>query len=237
VIPTRIRQERAHFGCGMVKLGAHIGLANPTFNKTTFGAYRYSSKGVQYSAALLQDAGIPVESYLSTIFARRIGRLTNSEFTNGGSGAMTGVIPSITNVVTAANANSVTVGEVVACQAIDEALLNGAVYQFHPAVERFLKTMAGTDGLPVFPEMRTARVLCGFPYVLNVDMPTALTANAKGIIFGNFKHAVTIREIVPQVLTSKERYAEYRMLYSSMRHDMDCQVVDASSLSVLQQHS
>ena len=96
-----------------------VSLANPTFNKTTFGAYRYSSKGVQYSAALLQDAGIPVESYLSTIFARRIGRLTNSEYTNGGSGAMTGVIPSITSVLTSASPTAVTLGEIVDLQNID----------------------------------------------------------------------------------------------------------------------
>jgi HK97 family phage major capsid protein len=113
-----------------------------------------------------------VESYLSTIFARRIGRLTNSEYTNGGSGAMTGVIPSITSVLTSASPTAVTLGEIVDLQNIDEAYLSGAVYMFSPGVERLLKKMMGTDGLPVFPEMRTARLLCGFPYVLNVDFPS-----------------------------------------------------------------
>ena len=54
-----------------------VSLANPTFNKTTFGAYRYGSKGLIYSAQLLTDSGIPVDGYLAKMFARRIGRLHN----------------------------------------------------------------------------------------------------------------------------------------------------------------
>jgi len=34
--------------------------------------------------------------------------------------------------------------------------------------------------------MRTGRVLAGYSYILNVDMPAALTATAKAILFGNF---------------------------------------------------
>jgi HK97 family phage major capsid protein len=211
-------------------------LSNPTFNKVTFSAYRYSSKGVQYSAQLLQDAGIPVEDYLSKIFARRIGRLQNSEYTNGGSGAMAGVIPSISSVLTTAGANAVTVGEIIDLQNIDEAYLSGAVYMFNPATERFLKKLAGSDGLPVFPEMRTGRVLAGYPYVLNVDM-ASIAASAKTIAFGNFAHAVTVREVTPQLLVSRERYAELNQMYAALRHDADCQVVDATALNVLQQHA
>jgi HK97 family phage major capsid protein len=214
-----------------------VSLANSVFSSTSFVAYRYSSKGVKYSAQLQQDAGIDLTAYLSKILARRIGVLTNSEFTNGGSGAMAGVIPSITSVLTSAGATAVTVGEIVDLQAIDEALLSGACYMFSPGVERALKKMTGTDGLPTFPEMRTARVLCGFPYVLNVDFPATLSASGKTIAFGNFGHAVTIREVVPSLLVSRERFAEQNMLYASLRHDQDCQVVSADALNVLQQHA
>jgi len=104
-------------------------------------------------------------------------------------------------------------------------------------VERLLKAMLTANGEPVFEEMRTGRVLCGFPYTLNVDMPAALTATAKAIVFGNFKHGVTIREVVPSLLVSKERFAEQNMLYASLRHDQDCQVTDTNALNVLQQHA
>ena len=107
----------------------------------------------------------------------------------------------------------------------------------NPAIVRVLRAMAGTDGLPVFPEMRTGNVLCGFPVVSNVDMPTSLTANAKAIVFGNFAQAVVIRDVVPSLLVSRERYAELNQLYASMRHDADCQVVLPDALNILQQHA
>lgn len=216
---------------------ASVSLANPTYSDTVFGAWRYSSKGVKYSAQLLQDSGIDLTQHLSDIFAKRIGRIANTEFTNGGSGGPTGVIPSLTQVQTSAGAAAVTVADIVALQALDEGYLNGAVYMFSPGVERTLKAMVNADGLPVFPEMRSARVLAGYNYVLNVDLPSSLSASAKTIIFGNFKEGITIREAKPSLLVSAERFAESNQMYASLRHDMDCQVTDVAALNVLQQHS
>ena len=212
-----------------------VSLANPTFNSKTFGAYRYSSKGLQYSTQVLEDAGIDLTAYLSKILARRVGRLTNSEFTNGGGPA--GVIPSITAIQTSAAPTAVTVAEIVGLQNLDEGYLDGAVYMFSPGVERALKAMLTANGEPVFEEMRTGRVLCGYNYVLNVDMPSSLTALSKVVAFGNFKHAVTIREVVPSLLVSNQKFGEFRLTYAAMRHDQDCQVVDASALNVLQMHA
>jgi HK97 family phage major capsid protein len=64
-----------------------------------------------------------------------------------------------------------------------------------------------------------------------------LTANAKAIVFGNFKLGVTVRDVTPSILVSKERFAESNLLYASMRHDQDCKVTDVDALNVLQQHS
>ena len=214
-----------------------VSLANPTFSSKVFGAFRYSSKGLQYSKQLQEDAGIDLTAYLSKILARRIGRLTNSEFTNGGSGGPAGVIPSITQIQTSAVPTAVTVAEIVALQNLDDSYRDGAVYMFSPGVERALKAMLTANGDAVFPEMRTGKVLCGFPYTLNVDLPISLAANAKAIVFGNFAHGVTIREIVPSLLVSAQKYGEFRMMYAALRHDQDCQVVDSAALTVLQQHA
>jgi HK97 family phage major capsid protein len=139
-------------------------------------------------------------------------------------------------VQTTASATAVTVAEIVGLQALDEGYLSGSVYMFSPGVERTLKAMVGTDGLPIFPEMRTGKVLAGYPYTLNVDMPAALASNVKAIAFGNFQLGVAIRDVVPVLLVSRERYAEFNMLYASMSHSQDCQVVDPNALNVLQQH-
>ncbi len=214
-----------------------VSLANPVFSSKTFVAFRYAAKGLKYSAQLLQDAGIDVTAYLQNIFAKRIGRITNTEFTNGAGGGPSGVIPSITQIQTTALPTAVNVSEIVALQNLDEGYLNGSVYMFSPSVERTLKAMLTANGDAIFPEMRTGRVLAGYPYVLNVDMPATLSALGKPIIFGNFKNAVTIREVIPSLLVSRERFAEQNLLYASLRHDQDCQVVNSSALNVLQQHA
>jgi HK97 family phage major capsid protein len=216
-----------------------VSLANPTFSSKVFGAFRYSSKGLQYSKQLMEDAGIDLAAYLSRTLARRISLLTNSEFTNGAAGGPTGVIPSLTQIQTSAAPTAITVAEIVALQggALDAGYLDGAQYMFSPGVERTLKSMVTAQGEPVFEEMRTGRTLCGFPYTLNVDLPSSLAANGKSIIFGNFKLGVAIREVVPSLLVSSQKYGEFRMMYAAMRHDQDCQVVDTNALNVLQQHS
>jgi HK97 family phage major capsid protein len=213
-----------------------VSLANPTFSKITLGAYRYSSKGVLYSAQLLQDSGIDVGSYLSSIFARRIAFLQNQEFTLGGSGAMTGLIPSVTSIQTAATTNSVGLGELVALQAIDAAYLPGSSYMFSPGVERILKSLVTTTGEPIYKGLHDgSKTLCGYGYTLNSAMPSSLSASAKTILFGNFKEAVVIRDVVPSMLVSAQRYAELRQMYAAMRHDADCQVVIPEAINVLQQ--
>jgi HK97 family phage major capsid protein len=214
-----------------------VSLANPTASANAFGAFRYGSKGIQFSTELATDLGFDLNAYLQDIFAARIGRLTSQEFTNGGSGGPAGVLPSITNVQTTASPTAVTVAELVGLQSLDAGYLSGAVYMFSPGVERALKAMVGTDGLPVFPEMRTGKWLLGFPYVLNVAMASAFTANAQTVVFGNVKRGVTIREVTPVLVVSRERFAEQGLVYASMTHRQDCQVVDASALAVLQQHA
>jgi HK97 family phage major capsid protein len=121
-------------------------------------------------------------------------------------------------------------------QALDAGYLSGSVYSFSPAVERALKAMTNIDGLPVFPEMRSGKVLLGFPYVLNTAMPSAFASNAQTVVFGNFKRGVLIREVTPVLVVSRERFAEQGMMYASMTHRQDCQLVDANALAVLQQH-
>jgi HK97 family phage major capsid protein len=213
-----------------------VTLANPTESANTFGAFRYGSKGIQFSTELATDLGFDLNGYLQDTFAKRIGRLTNSEFSLGASG-ITGVLPAITNVQTTASPTAATVAELVALQSVDAGYLQGAVYMFSPGVERALKAMVGTDGLPVFPEMRSGKILLGFPYVLNVAMASAFTANAQTVVFGNVKRGVTIREVTPVLVVSRERFAEQGLVYASMTHRQDCQLVDASALAVLQQHA
>lgn len=208
-------------------------LANPTISDTVFTSWTYSSKGVQYSANLQKDAGIDVENFLAGIFASRIGRKFNADATNGVGSGMTGIIPSITNVFAGGTTTAVGLSDLVDLQGeIDPAYLPGAVYMLNPKSARTLRKLVATDGRRVFPEMGQGMLL-GYPYVLNVDMAD-IAASAKPVAFGNFKLGVTIREVVPTLLVSTERFAEMRALYSVLLHRMDCQLTDANAVAVLQ---
>jgi HK97 family phage major capsid protein len=213
-----------------------VSLANPTASLNTVVSFRYTAKGLQLSNELVEDIGFDLSSYLQDIFARRIGSITNNEFTLGASGGPTGVLPAITNIQTSASPTAVTVSELVGLQAINAAYLPGSVYMFSPGVERQLKSMVSTDGLRIFPEM-SEKTLLGYPYVLNADMPSSFTANAQTVVFGNAKRSITIRQAAPMLVASRERYAEYYLSYFSLTHRQNCIVTDANGLAVLQQHA
>jgi HK97 family phage major capsid protein len=212
-----------------------VTLANPTFSLNTLNTFRYTGKGVQVSNELVDDIGFDLSGYLQDMFAKRVGRITNTEFTNGASGGPTGVLPSITNVQNAVAATSVTVADLVSAQNIDAGYLDGAVYMFSPGVERVLKAMVATaSGLRIFPEMKD-KMLLGYPYALNTAMPASFTANAQAVAFGNFKRGVLIRDVAPLLVVSNERFGEFGMTYYSLTHRQDCVVTDANALAVLQQ--
>jgi len=215
---------------------ANVTLANPTVSETQLHAFRYGSRGVQVSNELVNDSAYDLDSALQGIFARRIGKLTNTEFTLGASGGPAGVIPSLNVGVTAASATAVTLAELAALPAsIDYGYRQpeaNPVWSFSPGVEKLLKSMTAT-GLRLFPEMEDGELL-GYPYVINVDMASAFATNAKAIVFGSFKKGVTIRQVTPILTVSKERFAEYFQTYYSMIHRQDCVVSDANALAVLQ---
>lgn len=208
-------------------------LANPNFGSNTLNAFRYVAQGVQLSNELLQDSGIDVNGLLQNLFAKRVGRITNSEFTLGASGGPAGVIPSITNIQTAATTGLLALSELVGLQNIDEGYLPTSVYMFSAATERLLKQSVGTDGRRLYPEMNQGMLL-GYPYVRNNAMASP-AASAFSVIFGSFNLGVTIRELPLLLVSSRQRFGEFFQTYYSLTHRQDCVVTDANALAVLQQ--
>jgi len=89
-------------------------LLNPIASKSTLGGFRYGSKGVIVSNELVSDSLYELNGFLQKIFAKRIGKITNTEFTNGASGGPAGVIPSLSVGVTSASPTAVTLAELLA---------------------------------------------------------------------------------------------------------------------------
>jgi HK97 family phage major capsid protein len=209
-----------------------VTLANPTINDVSLSTFRYGSKGVQVAVELVEDSAIDLSALLINIFAKRIGRLTNSEFSVGGSGAMTGLVPSITNIQAAAAVSAISMTDLVNLQQIDEGYLPTSVYQFNQTTERLLRLSVGSDGRRLYPEMAQGMLL-GYPFVRNNALASP-AANAFSVIFGSAKLGCTIRELAPQLVVSAQRYAEFYQMYYSMIHRQDFVVNDVNALSVLQ---
>jgi HK97 family phage major capsid protein len=68
-------------------------LLNPSASKVTVTGFRYGSKGCIVSNELVGDSLYDLNGFLQNIFAKRIGKITNTEFTNSGSGGPTEIIP------------------------------------------------------------------------------------------------------------------------------------------------
>jgi HK97 family phage major capsid protein len=208
-------------------------LANPTFSTNPLGAFNFVSQGVQVSNQLIADAVFDLDAYLQNIFAKRIGRAANSAMTLG-TGGLTGVLPAITNIIPGAAAGLIGLGDLVALQSCDEGYLPTAKYMFNGVTERLLKNAVGSDGRRLYPEMNEGMLL-GYPYVRNNSMASP-ASNSLSVVFGSFKFGVTIREVKPNLIVKKERYAEQYTTFYALIHRQDVRVTDPNALTVLQQH-
>jgi HK97 family phage major capsid protein len=81
----------------IVNENAQVDKAIAAIGHINLGAYKYSTKMVQVSLELLQDSAFDIEAYLKEQFVIRLGRITNSHFTNGsGVSQPKGIIPAAT---------------------------------------------------------------------------------------------------------------------------------------------
>jgi HK97 family phage major capsid protein len=211
--------------------------AIPTASVNSPTVFRYAGKGCGVSVELFSDAAFDIGAYLADLFAQRIGKITNTEFTLGVGGGPSGVLPNIANTVTSAGGSAVALADLNSLPvAIDYAYRSGAVYTFNANTEEYLKNLvASGSGERMFPEMAEG-MLNGFRYVVNVDFPD-IAAGARAVAFGNFKRGVMIQDVTPILINSRELRAEYHQRYFNLYHRQGCVITDANALAVLVQHA
>lgn len=169
------------------------------FGNVIFTSYKYSSKYVPVSNELLQDSFFDIDSLLAELLAVRIGRITNTHFTNGtGTGQPLGV-------VTAADLGTIgAIGESTSLvtndlynleHSVDPAYRPGSHWMFADSTLKAIKLLKDSTGRmlwqPALAGMATTvpDMIDGFPYQINQDVP-AMAANAESILFGDFKKYV-----------------------------------------------
>jgi HK97 family phage major capsid protein len=201
-----------------------VALQDATFGQLTMNAYKYSSKAVLISVELLQDNAINAAEVIGSILGERIGRIQNTEFTTGtGSSQPNGIVTAATSGKVGLTGQTTTViydDLVDLLHSIDPAYRPGAKWMFHDATLKVLKKIkvlqysGDTTGYPLWqPALSQGApdTILGYPYVINNDMPT-MAANAKSILFGEFRKYMIreVREVT--LLRLEERYADFHQV-------------------------
>jgi HK97 family phage major capsid protein len=165
---------------------------------------------------LLQDNAYNAETRLSTALGRRIGRAQNAHFTTGtGSSQPEGIV---TNAVigktgTTGQTTTVTYDDLIDLElSVLSDFRDNGLYMFSDATLGKLRKVKDSTGQYLWqPGLQAGapNQLNGHGYIINNYMP-AMAANAKSILFGDFREGFVVRRVRDvQLLRLAERYADF----------------------------
>lgn len=162
---------------------------DPAFAKVYWDAYKFSSKAIKVSYELLQDSMFNLPALLGSMMGERIGRITNSRFTNGsGAGTARGIVPASTLGYTAASATSIAADEILRLiHSVNPAYRAGAGFMFHDSISLALELLKDGQGRYLWSAglaSGKADSLAGYPVTINQDMDSSIAATKKTMLFG-----------------------------------------------------
>lgn len=181
--------------------------ADPVFGTVALNVFKASSKVVAVPIELLQDSQIDIQAMVFKRLAERIGRISNTGFTNGGGSVdPMGLITAagVGKIGTTGQTLTITYDDLVdMVDSLDAAYLDTPVidsqlpgaapgWMFSQTLRRVLRKIKDTAGRPIWTpsydegaSAKTPDLLLGYPVNLNNDMAVP-AANAKSLAFGNF---------------------------------------------------
>ena len=185
---------------------------NPTFGKTTWNAYKYTSDAILVPYELLEDNAVNLVAILGPMLGERLGRITNRRFTTGtGATQPEGIVTGASLGVTTASASAIVAGEVIDLEhSVDASQRNGAGYMLHDLTLAHLRKLADTTGRFIWQagfNTGAPDTLNNRPYYVNNHMAT-IAATASVLLFGNFSKYKVRRVNQVRLYRLEERYRE-----------------------------
>lgn len=168
------------------------------FGTRALNVYKYSSKVVAVPYELLQDSSVDVESLVNERLVQRIGRITNTRFTNGnGTTQPNGVVTAAAagKVGASGQTTTVIVDDLIDLEhSVDPAYrkLGRCSWMMHDSTFKAIKKLKDSTGRPIFFPgydglgVKAPDTILGYPVTINQDIPV-MAASAKSIVFGDFK--------------------------------------------------
>ena len=198
---TQISEQDVAFGQGKLK------------------AYTYTSKLIRVPLQLLQDSAIDIEAFLARRIGERIGRAVAGHIATGaGTTQPVGVANATVGFgvgVTGATGNTTTVtydSLVDLEHSVDPAYRGSAQYAMNDLTLAAIRKLRDSQDRPLWVPSVAGGVpstINGRPYTIDNKLP-APAANAKSILFGDFKTGYIARRVSgAQVLRLSERYADF----------------------------
>lgn len=172
--------------------------SDPSFGTVALNVYKFSSKVITAPIELLQDATIDISAVVNQMLATRLARATNTYFTTGtGSSQPRGIVTAAASgkVGTTGQTTTVIYDDLVDLEhSVDPAYRAGAGFMLNDASIKVIRKIKDSEGRPIFVPGYEQGVpggapstLLGRPVFINQDIAT-MAANAKSILFGNFKN-------------------------------------------------
>lgn len=224
---------------------ASSGTTDPTFTEMQMGAYKYTSDLIKVSSELLTDSGVDIGSELVSLLAERLGRIFNSELTNGlGVTNPKGITHAATIYDATAAVGAITQAELRGLKySVDRAYRSGPQVGFmmHDSTISYILGLDTSTAnyvqptwQPSFREGEPDKIL-GHRYWVNNDLGELSDTGGDLALFGDWsKFYIRIVQGIRTAI-ARERYIENDVVafVSFMRFDSD--LIDANAIKYLKE--
>lgn len=188
---------------------------DPTFSRTQWGSYIFSSKAIRVPFSLLQDSAFDLARVIADMLGERLGRRQATAFTTGnGASGPYGIVTRATTGVTTASATAITFDEIIDLEhSIDPSRRNmpGVGFMFHDNILKALKKLKDSQNRYLWMAEANAAEpanLRGYPYQISQDMSSTIVASATTALFGQLT-AYKVRQVADvRFKRLEELYAE-----------------------------
>ena len=193
--------------CTIVSEGGSIATnVDPSFDKVTIGAYKFSTTYVLVSTELLQDSQVDIEALLADLLAERMARGQESYFFNGtGSSQPQGIVTAASAVANLAATNVMTAGKLIdLVHGCDIAYRQNGVFFANDATIASIRKLVDTTGQFIWqPGLQAGQPdrLLGYPIVPSNQMATS-GDNVPLVLFGDARHFL-IRDVGSSLVINK----------------------------------
>lgn len=176
---------------------------DPVLANTVVSTFMYSSRLVRVPMQLLMDGGFDIVSWLFGILQERLGRITNTHWTNGtGTGQPRGLVTAMgtsgggIGVSTAAN-NAFTADEVLALQhSVDPAYRDQSSYKMSDGILQRVRILKDGQGRYLLNDATAGApaTIWGKPFTIYTEMTATITPSTNIMLFGRTRDYKT-REV------------------------------------------